>query len=133
MDFGEPIQLENASQGGLDPFDKYLSDLASKRGLGSADIPDLQDRGPFQSPIQKVPLERPFQSPQPQESLPNPFDAFFTEEAASSEKEVGIQIESLNACLLYFVFILLNRRKKQLCTHIYRLNFVKFEVNLREN
>ena len=75
------------AQEGFDPFDKYLSNLAEKRGLGIADAPDFQDRGPFQSPIQKIPSENPFQAPGKPSS--NPFDAFLTPEAASAEKEVG--------------------------------------------
>jgi len=91
VDFGDSSKLQNAQQQEeFDPFDRYLSDLAGKRGLGFNGAPDLQDRAPFQSPIQKNPSDNPFEAPQ--QSPSNPFDAFFTSEVASSTKEEESQV-----------------------------------------
>lgn len=78
----------------FDPFDKYLSNLAAKRGLGAAEAPvSLPERGAFQSPIQKNPAENPFDTFG--EAPSNPFHSFFNNDASADGGEVCIGLMML--------------------------------------
>lgn len=73
----------------FDPFDAYISNLSSKRGLGAAETPEhLQDRAPFQSPVQKNPADNPFN----ETPTKSPFDAFFSGGDSPSVAENGSEV-----------------------------------------